>query len=72
LELNPGEPPVDSADEFPTDGVQLYGSVAPKGLDLLGLEQEGVVFVRECLDGFSQLLQSVFWQSRMAPSGGLV
>jgi len=72
LELNPGEPPVDPADEFTADGVQLYGSVAAKGLDLLGLEQEGVVFVRERLDGFSQLLQSVFWQSRMAPSAGLV
>ena len=35
------------------------------------LEQEGVVFIRECLNGFSQLLQSVFGQSRMTPSAGL-
>lgn len=72
LELNPRELPVDLANKFSADGMQLHRGLAPEGFDLLGLKQEGVILIRERLDGLSQLLQSVFWQSRMTPSAGLV
>jgi len=70
--MNPGKPAVDPADEFAANRVKLYRGLPPKGFDFLGLEQKSVVFIRQGLDGFSQLLQSVFWQSWMTPSAGLV
>jgi hypothetical protein len=72
LELKPGKLPVDSVNKFAANGMQLYRGVATEGFDLLGLEEKRVIFIRERLDGFSQLLQSVFWQSRMTPSAGMV
>ena len=72
LELKPGKLPVDSVNKFAANGMQQYRGVATEGFDLLGLEEKRVIFIRERFDGFGQLLQSVFWQSRMTPSAGLV
>jgi hypothetical protein len=52
--------------------MQIDRSVPAKGFDLLRLEQKGVILIRECLYGLGQFLQSVFCQSRMTPSAGLV
>ena len=72
LDLDLGDLPVDFTNKFTADGMQFDRGLATEGFDLPRLEQEGVILIRERLDGLCQLLQSVFGQSRMTPSAGLI